>query len=106
MDLQQDVGNLKHHLPYLLLLVVLAIVLYYPFLNATDSWDGADWRLSHQNTLIIMSQALHNHHTLPYWTSLVDAGMPFSAIPDKPFYYPITLFLLVLFSPVVVMNYS
>jgi hypothetical protein len=106
MNYKKLKDDIKPHLPYLFLIIIISFILYYPFLSSSNSWTGADWRLSHQNTLIIMHSALHNYHTLPLWTSLVDSGMPFFAIPDKPFLYPLTLFMLIFLGPVTVMNYS
>lgn len=95
--------SFKKHIPFLLLILVIALVYMHPFLSSNASYHHGDWRISHQNTLVIMDKALDDG-TLPLWTNLVDSGMPFYAIPDKPFLYPPLLLLLWFFGAVFAMN--
>jgi hypothetical protein len=97
-------GIIKENLPFIFLIVVLGLIYFHPYLSASATKHSGDWRLSHQNTIVIMDQALDEYRTIPFWTSLVDSGMPFFAIPDKPFFYPPILLLLFFFGAVFSMN--
>ena len=65
---------------YILLLVILPLIVLYPYLNPNTSKKAADWRLSHENTLVIMHRAMHKYHTFPFWEPTSDSGMPFFGV--------------------------
>jgi len=99
-------GNLnkfRSHLPFVVAIIAIALAVQYPFLFPGATYHKGDWRISHQNTVVIMKQAL-SESALPFWTSLVDSGMPFYAMPDKPFLYPPLLLALFFFDAVSAMN--
>ena len=97
--------KLKPHLFYIFLILFFALVATYPFLNPNNSFHSGDWTLSHQPMVVIMQQALREG-TIPLWTETQDAGMPYFAIPDKPFLYLPLLFMILFVSPVAALNSS
>lgn len=102
-DITEEKKGFKKHIPFIVLIIALALIINYAFLSPTATFHRGDWRISHQNTIVIMDQALEEGK-LPFWTTLADSGMPFYAMPDKPFLYPPLLLMLLFFDAVFSMN--
>ena len=98
--------NLKPHIFYLVLIIFIASITYYPFFNPSNSYPYGDWRVVHQNTINLLSHSIHENNALPFWEPQLGSGEPLFALPDKPFFYPITLFMLTFLSPVATLNFS
>lgn len=97
---------LKEHGIHLAIIAALAILAMAPFLQPNVSQHSGDWRLIHQTTPIIMKEAMMEHHTLPLWTRYIESGIPFLAIPDKPFTYLPLLALLAILNPYNALNWG
>src|SRR3989338_901730 len=97
--------TLNEHKWFLLGIVLAAILAMAPFLQPNVSYHQGDWRLVHQTAPIIMKEALQQG-TVPLWTNYIESGIPFYAVPDKPFSYVPFLAMLAVFNPYNALNFS
>jgi len=92
--------------PILLAILILAVAGNWVFLDPGVTLQAKDWDQIHLPYAVQTCRAIQDHGTLPYWSSLLYAGYPALATPDKPSFYPPFLLLASFLSPTAVMNWS